>query len=570
MAGAAPSRVSAPASSAIVDRRVIRGSFDGGVRIVAAPSALRSQRAAQARRGKHHERGCRGERRAKTAGDMTGDPICHIRREVVSPRSRRCLRPTPERLEVVAGRTSWPGLLPPTRPTSGMAARERRARHQGGPGLSSGAAPSPPHTTVIADHLGGAAAAAQPEAMIAAMRGITTVSARARLASSGRKPAEATTGRHADDDVDVLGRARFRRSAIGPVNTTSSTRSPSALRTSSRKRDAHLRGPPRGAARAGARRDAAHAGVAEADSVDDGEHLVHPRVGAGEIDRRRVHRLDREAADPALRGRPDRRQLVDRAESARRDRRRPRGGDAARGPTEGPAGEAGRLGPAESCRVRGSPCTSPCSNDTAWLEASWRGPGRQAGAALGGTQPTYGRAPVLTTPFACDDSAMHVAAKPHKDRSIAELTRAVFGEALSVDDALTLVMEDLPAPVPSAIATVWVGSVGYERYEQNGEFACRLLEAGVQRLVDVRELPISRRRGYAERALSEAMAEVGHRVRPCCGTRKPEALSATSAGLVAQEERINELCSGVCCRSQRGALEELWRACGTSALPWMS
>jgi hypothetical protein len=103
------------------------------------------------------------------------------------------------------------------------------------------------------------------------------------------------------------------------------------------------------------------------------------------------------------------------------------------------------------------------------------------------------------------------ATRPSKDRSFTELTRAVFGESMTVDDTFALVMGD-PISATPAVATssvVWVGSIGYERYKQNEEFARRLLEAGVQRLVDVRELPISRRRGYAKTALSEAMAAVG-------------------------------------------------------------
>lgn len=56
---------------------------------------------------------------------------------------------------------------------------------------------------------------------------------------------------------------------------------------------------------------------------------------------------------------------------------------------------------------------------------------------------------------------------------------------------------------------LWVGSAGYERYRDSREFARALADAGVERLVDVRELPISRRRGYAKSALLTAMAEAG-------------------------------------------------------------
>jgi uncharacterized protein (DUF488 family) len=56
---------------------------------------------------------------------------------------------------------------------------------------------------------------------------------------------------------------------------------------------------------------------------------------------------------------------------------------------------------------------------------------------------------------------------------------------------------------------LWVGSIGYERYRDNSDFAQRLADAGVERLVDVRELPISRRRGYAKTALGDVLRTVG-------------------------------------------------------------
>src|SRR5690606_35864703 len=45
-----------------------------------------------------------------------------------------------------------------------------------------------------------------------------------------------------------------------------------------------------------------------------------------------------------------------------------------------------------------------------------------------------------------------------------------------------------------------------ERYRDVGDFVQQLAGAGVERLIDVRELPISRRRGYAKTALREALA----------------------------------------------------------------
>jgi uncharacterized protein (DUF488 family) len=62
---------------------------------------------------------------------------------------------------------------------------------------------------------------------------------------------------------------------------------------------------------------------------------------------------------------------------------------------------------------------------------------------------------------------------------------------------------------PNHEAGLWVGSVGYEHYRLNTDFAAHLMEFGVERLIDVRQLPISRRRGYAKSALREALVAVG-------------------------------------------------------------
>lgn len=97
-------------------------------------------------------------------------------------------------------------------------------------------------------------------------------------------------------------------------------------------------------------------------------------------------------------------------------------------------------------------------------------------------------------------------------RSFSELAEAVFGEPLSMVQAWKRV-EDVPiSPRDNADvsdAALWIGSVGYERHKYNEDFARVLCEAGVERLVDVRELPISRRRGYAKTALGQAVSEVG-------------------------------------------------------------
>ena len=52
-------------------------------------------------------------------------------------------------------------------------------------------------------------------------------------------------------------------------------------------------------------------------------------------------------------------------------------------------------------------------------------------------------------------------------------------------------------------------TIGYERHKTPDSLTARLNGAGVTRLVDVRELPISRRRGFAKTALSAALADVG-------------------------------------------------------------
>jgi len=97
-------------------------------------------------------------------------------------------------------------------------------------------------------------------------------------------------------------------------------------------------------------------------------------------------------------------------------------------------------------------------------------------------------------------------------RSFAALTREHFGEVLTVDEVFELVGADGAShqqPLSSAEAPLWVGSIGYERYRQNSDFARQLLRWRVERLIDVRELPISRRRGYAKTALRLALANEG-------------------------------------------------------------
>lgn len=106
---------------------------------------------------------------------------------------------------------------------------------------------------------------------------------------------------------------------------------------------------------------------------------------------------------------------------------------------------------------------------------------------------------------------MAIATARNDTRSVAELTRAIFGEALSIDQVLArLELVDLPAAEsPTATTELWIGSIGYELHKDHLAFARHVQAAGVERLIDVRELPISRRRGYAKSALGQAMADVG-------------------------------------------------------------
>ncbi len=106
---------------------------------------------------------------------------------------------------------------------------------------------------------------------------------------------------------------------------------------------------------------------------------------------------------------------------------------------------------------------------------------------------------------------MAVATPTPNTRSVAELTMAVFGEALSIDEALARAeLVDISVSRNSKTTKdLWLGSVGYELHKDHIAFARHVRAAGVERLIDVRELPISRRRGYAKSALAQAMAEVG-------------------------------------------------------------
>lgn len=100
------------------------------------------------------------------------------------------------------------------------------------------------------------------------------------------------------------------------------------------------------------------------------------------------------------------------------------------------------------------------------------------------------------------------------DCSFGELTTALFGQEMSISKLWRLVESseiDIGGETmtSSLVAPIWIGSVGYERFQRNDEFARCLRKAGVERLIDVRELPISRRKGYAKTALRETLEAAG-------------------------------------------------------------
>jgi uncharacterized protein (DUF488 family) len=96
---------------------------------------------------------------------------------------------------------------------------------------------------------------------------------------------------------------------------------------------------------------------------------------------------------------------------------------------------------------------------------------------------------------------------PLDRRSFADLSRAVLGRPLSIGDAWEFAMREEFEPESPAEPSCWVASVGYEKHRDVALFASHLRDAGVERLIDVRELPISRRKGYAKTALGEALGE---------------------------------------------------------------
>lgn len=103
-----------------------------------------------------------------------------------------------------------------------------------------------------------------------------------------------------------------------------------------------------------------------------------------------------------------------------------------------------------------------------------------------------------------------ITATAKERRSFTDLSLAVFGRRLGPADAFEFLMRDEFTPEePRAPGAVWLGSIGYEGYRESSALAEKLRTAGVERLIDVRELPISRRKGYAKTALGETMLQVG-------------------------------------------------------------
>src|SRR5882724_9580839 len=59
-------------------------------------------------------------------------------------------------------------------------------------------------------------------------------------------------------------------------------------------------------------------------------------------------------------------------------------------------------------------------------------------------------------------------------------------------------------------ASVWIGSIGYEK-ASFADFRHTLIDAGVAAVLDVRDLPLSRRAGFSKRQLEAGLVEAGLR-----------------------------------------------------------
>ena len=83
-----------------------------------------------------------------------------------------------------------------------------------------------------------------------------------------------------------------------------------------------------------------------------------------------------------------------------------------------------------------------------------------------------------------------------------------------------------------------LATIGYEAADL-ADFIATLQAAGIYRLLDVRELPISRRKGFAKRALSEALADAGIEYVHLRGLGDPKnGRAAARAGDVARFKRV--------------------------------
>jgi uncharacterized protein (DUF488 family) len=81
-------------------------------------------------------------------------------------------------------------------------------------------------------------------------------------------------------------------------------------------------------------------------------------------------------------------------------------------------------------------------------------------------------------------------------------------------------------------------TIGYENHRTPDSLIATLREAGVRRLVDVRELPLSRKRGFSKTSLSEALkdAKIEYDHVRALGNPKPYR-DLYKAGRVAEGER---------------------------------
>jgi uncharacterized protein (DUF488 family) len=83
-----------------------------------------------------------------------------------------------------------------------------------------------------------------------------------------------------------------------------------------------------------------------------------------------------------------------------------------------------------------------------------------------------------------------------------------------------------------------LATIGYEAADL-ADFIATLKQAGVSRLIDVRELPISRRKGFAKKALSEALTHAGIEYVHLRGLGDPkEGREAARAGNLVQFSRV--------------------------------